>query len=350
MSLSVIEFLTIYLLLNFYVIRRTYSLLAVKPGKWFYIMLTIASISFIAAKVLGARFDNIAVSVFDFLASLWMGVGLLLLICLAVHEVINIFIKIPRPKAGFIVTTAATVLSVYALINAQLVRVVPVNIAAGIDIKIAHLSDIHLGSTSKGLLKRVIEKTNSAKPDLVLITGDLIDSKHLLDEGALEVLNKIEAPVYFSTGNHDRYTGQDNILQFLKQKTKVITLRSEVAEFGPIRIVGIDDSLDAHHVKRQLAGLELNDEKFTVLMHHRPEGFFVAANAGVDLMLSGHTHNGQIFPFNYFVKRHHEFIKGLYRYKNCYLYVTPGTGTWGPPMRLGSKNQITLLKLNALPP
>ena len=109
MSLSVIKFLTIYLLLNIYVIRRTYSLLAIKPGKWFYIMLTLAGTSFIAAKVLGARFDNIAVSVFDFLASLWMGVGLLLLICLAVHEVINIFIKIPSPKAGFIVTTAAAV-------------------------------------------------------------------------------------------------------------------------------------------------------------------------------------------------------------------------------------------------
>jgi len=350
MSLSVIKFLTIYLLLNIYLVRRTYSLLAVRPGKWFYIMLTLASTSFIAAKLLIVRFDNIAVSVFYFLASLWMGIGLLLLTCLAVHEIINIFFRIPRPRAGFIVMGIAAALSVHAFINAQLIHVVPVKISAGINIKIAHLSDIHLGSTSKGFLKRVIEKTNSANPDLVLITGDLVDSWDALDGGNLKLLDKIKAPVYFSIGNHEQYLGPDDVVQFLKQKTKVVPLlRGDVAEFGVVRIVGIDHSHDKVLVEKQLAGLKRHSEKFTILMNHSPKGFFIAADAGVNLMLSGHTHSGQIFPFNFFVKRHHEFIKGLYKYKDCYLYVTPGTGTWGPPMRLGSKNQITLLKLNALP-
>ena len=290
----VIKFLTIYLLLNIYIVRRAYSLLAVRPGKWFYVLLTLAGTSFIAVKMLAARFDNFVVSTLYFLASLWMGVGMLLLICLAVHEVINIPFKISRPKAGFIVTGIAAVLSVYAFINAQLIFVTPVNIIAGFNMKIAHLSDIHLGSTSKGFLERVIKKTNSAKPDIVLITGDLIESWHHLDEGALEVLNKIEAPTYFSIGNHEQYIGSDDVVEFLKQKTKVIPLlRGDIAEFGPIRIVGIDDSHDKILVKKQLTGLKLDAEKYTVLMHHRPEGFFVAANAGVDLMLSGHTHNGQ---------------------------------------------------------
>ncbi|MBN1457083.1 MAG: metallophosphoesterase, partial [Sedimentisphaerales bacterium] len=347
MSLFFIKFLTIYLLLNIYVIRRTYSLLALKPGKWFYIMLALAGTSFFAARILTARFDNFAVNTLDFLASLWMGVSLLLLICLAVHEVINIPFNISRPKAGFIVTGIAAVLSIYAFINAQLIFVTPVNIIAGFNMKIAHLSDIHLGSTGKGFLERVIKKTNAAKPDIVLITGDLIDNWHYLDDGALEVLNKIEAPVYFSIGNHEQYIGSDDVVQFLRQKTKVVTLlRGDIAEFGPVRIVGIDDSREDIMVKKQLTGIKPDTEKYTILMHHRPEGFFVAANAGVDLMLSGHTHNGQIFPFNYFVRRHHEFMKGLYKYKNCYLYVTPGTGTWGPPMRLGSKNQITIINLN----
>jgi len=346
MHLFIIKFLTIYLLLNLYIIRRTYSLFGIKPGKWFYVILALAGTSFVAVRMLTARFDNAMIIALDFLASLWMGVGLLLLVCLVVHEVINIFFKIPRPKAGFIVTGIAAVLSVYAFINAQFIHIVPVNIPAGIDIKIAHLADIHLGSTSKGFLERVIEKTNSTNPDLVLITGDLIDSRHPLEKGTLDVLNKIEAPVYFSTGNHEKYIGLNNVIQFLKQKTKVIPLRNDSVKFGPVRIVGLDDSYDEIQVKKQLAGLTLNSEKFTVLMHHSPEGFFVVANAGADLMLSGHTHNGQIFPFNYFVKSHQRLIKGLYKHNDCYLYVTPGTGTWGPPMRLGSKNQVTLINLN----
>jgi uncharacterized protein len=346
MHLFVIKFLTIYLLLNLYIIRRTYSLFDVRPGKWFYILLAIAGTSFIAVRMLTARFDNFAVSTLDFLASLWMGIGLLLFTCLVVHEVINIFFTIPRPKVGFIVTGIAAALSVYAFINAQFIHIVPVNIPAGFNMKIAHLADIHLGSTSKDFLERVVEKTNSASPNLVLITGDMIDSRHPLNKGSLEVLNKIEAPVYFSTGNHEKYVGLDDVIQFLRQKTKVIPLRNDSVEFGPIRIIGLDDSYDESQVKKQLAGLTLNPEKFTVLMHHSPEGFFVAANAGADLMLSGHTHNGQIFPFNYFVKMHQRLIKGLYKYEGCYLYVTPGTGTWGPPMRLGSKNQVTLINLN----
>jgi hypothetical protein len=81
-------------------------------------------------------------------------------------------------------------------------------------------------------------------------------------------------------------------------------------------------------------------------MYHRPQGFEAASKSGIDLMLSGHTHSGQIFPFNYFVRLKNPYIKGLYRNGVCSLFVSSGTGTWGPGMRLGSYNQIVLLRLS----
>ena len=81
-------------------------------------------------------------------------------------------------------------------------------------------------------------------------------------------------------------------------------------------------------------------------MCHRPHGLESAAKVGIDLMLAGHTHFGQIFPFNYVVGLSHPYIKGLYKHGDCFLYVSPGTGTWGPRMRLGSHNQIVLVELS----
>lgn len=345
MRIFIVTFLVVYLLLNLYVIRRVYSLFKVKPGVWFYVLLFVGTVSYIAARLLEIRFDNVFVRGFDFAATLWMGVGLLLFSCVIVHDVINIFYKTPRPRAGFIVTGITAVLSIYALINGQFIDVAEVDIPASVDMRIVHLSDIHLGSVSEGFLKRVIAKTNLLKPDVVVITGDLVDSRNKLRDDSLGLLGGLEAPVFVSTGNHERYVGIYDMEQFLKRGSGIKVLRNKVADFKDIQIVGIDDSRGKDQVAKQLAELKLDQDKYTVLMYHRPEGAIDAERAGVELMLSGHTHNGQIWPFNFFVRMSHEYVKGLYRLENCYLYVSTGTGTWGPPMRLGSRNQITLLEL-----
>jgi predicted MPP superfamily phosphohydrolase len=348
MSIFIGTFLSVYLLLNLYVIRRVYSLFKVKPGVWFYVLLLAGTVSYVGARLLEIRFDNVFVRGFDFAATLWMGVGLLLFSCLIVHDVINVFYKTPRPKAGFIVTGITAVLSIYALVNGQFISVVEVNIPASVDMRVVHLSDIHLGSVSEGFLKRVIAKTNSLRPDVVLITGDLVDSRNKLRDDSLGLLSNIEAPVFVSTGNHERYVGIYDMEQFLKRRSGIKVLRNKVIDFQGIQIVGIDDGRGKDQVAKQLAELKLDGDKYTVLMYHRPEGVADAEGAGVDLMLSGHTHNGQIFPFNFFVRMTHEYVKGLYEQGSCYLYVSTGTGTWGPSMRLGSKNQITLLRLKKI--
>ena len=129
---------------------------------------------------------------------------------------------------------------------------------------------------------------------------------------------------------------------------KMKLLDGKMAMFDNVQIVGINDRQSLPKDKTlgsALDDLPIDKEKPTILMYHTPVEWEDARKHGIDLMLSGHTHNGQIFPFTLLVRLSFKYINGLYRKGSKYLHVSPGTGTWGPPMRLGSRNQITLLTL-----
>ena len=336
-----ITFLGIYFGGNFYILWRLFGLLGIKRRFVFAGLLFILTFSFLGATILERRFGNTLTRALYSLASHWMGIAIILLTCLLVYEVTNFFSKIPRPYGSIAVLMVAAVLSIYAMINARILHIATVDIPATVDMDIVQLSDIHLGSVSSDFLAPVVEKTNSLNPDVVVITGDLVDSHHRLDTVALARLNDIIAPVFFVLGNHERYAGLASVMSLL-ETTKLRTLRNESVDLGALQIIGIDDEND---VAARLKHIEIDPAKFAVLLYHRPEGIEAASEAGVDLMLTGHTHSGQIFPFNYYIRRHFPYIKGLYKHKNLYLYVSAGTGTWGPRMRLGSRSEITLLRL-----
>ena len=151
-----------------------------------------------------------------------------------------------------------------------------------------------------------------------------------------------------------RYIGSDAIGARL-EALGVTVLRNARTEWGAIRIIGIDDAEERDQVGRVLARMgadigERDRTAFTILMYHRPDGAEDAARAGVDLMLCGHTHNGQLVPFDWLVKRYFPRIAGRFDVDGMVLYVSPGTGTWGPTMRLGSSNEITVFELSPAPP
>ena len=189
--------------------------------------------------------------------------------------------------------------------------------------------------------------TNELKPDVVLVTGDLFDGSIPVEEEMLAPLDKLEAPSYFSTGNHEEYEGLDYVRTTIRH-LEMKLLDSELVEFKGVQIVGVNDrqsipkdlSLDSI-----LSGLAIDQSKPAILMYHTPVEWEAARKNGIDLMLSGHTHAGQVFPFNFLVRIFFKYVRDLYQEDGKYLHVTPGTGTWGPPMRLGSRNQVTLIKL-----
>ena len=121
----------------------------------------------------------------------------------------------------------------------------------------------------------------------------------------------------------------------------VTVLRTAIITQGAIQLIGIDDSEDPSQVEREIARLDIYPKRFVLLIYHRPWSLAAAAAAGVDLMISGHTHNGQIVPFNLVVKNVFEQIVGLFTHGETKLYVSPGTGTRGPVMRLGSRGEVT---------
>lgn len=345
---SVIIFITIVLTisfaLNYYVMARLAGLFAIKRNWIFWAVLAICTISLIAASILQAYSDDVFSRSFYVLAANWVGVLWLLFCTVLTYEVLKFFIKIQPRTAGLTIIAIVVTATVYSAINARLIRIKRITIPARFDMDIVQISDVHIGSTSPQLLKTIVEKINSLDPDLVVITGDLMDNLNGRTSKALKSLDNLKAQVFLVTGNHEGYIGLDKVAKALSD-TKVKLLRNESVEFGQIRIIGIDDDNYGGNLDWLLNELNTDDSKFSLLLFHRPTGLKAASAAGIDLVLSGHTHRGQIFPFHFFVRPFYKYMAGLYKHNDTHLYVTPGTGTWGPRMRLGSQSEIVLVQL-----
>jgi hypothetical protein len=258
-----------------------------------------------------------------------------------VQQILALAVPIPRQVWAAGVCAIALVLAVYAVVNARSIAVRREQIR-GLPLTIAQLSDIHIGSIGASTLADIVAKTNALNPDIVLITGDVFDNANGTTRELAAQLGAFVAPVVFTSGNHEAYTGYDNVRQLLGP-TKIRWLRNETMEFKGIRIVGVDNSYGTELLERVL-GRTPPSPVFTVLMTHQPRGLEVAARHGINLMLSGHVHNGQIWPFNYVVGWFYPYLKGLHEHAGTVLNVSTGTGVWGPPMRLGSRCEIVLLE------
>jgi predicted MPP superfamily phosphohydrolase len=276
----------------------------------------------------------------------WLGACFVAFTLLVPWELANLVLPLHGPSSGWALLLAAATLTAWGIVNAQRLTVRRVDVdargpAAGL--RLAQISDVHVGSRSGRFLDRVVRRLNRERPDGVLITGDLVDFGNI-QRGELAALGRLEAPAYFVIGNHERYVDLDDICERLRS-LGVRVLRNESVDAGRLQIVGIDDAEPKTQVGRILPFLEPLPERFRILLYHRPDGAADAAAWGAHLMLCGHTHNGQIVPFDHLVRRVFPRICGLYQVDGMTLYVSPGTGTWGPVMRLGSRCEITMLHL-----
>ncbi|HJT25633.1 MAG TPA: metallophosphoesterase, partial [bacterium] len=218
--------------------------------------------------------------------------------------------------------------------------------------RIVQISDIHIGPIlGRDFLAEVVRQMNGLQPDLVAITGDLVDGTvdQLRDQTAPLKDLRAKDGIFFVTGNHEYYTGDvDEWLAWLSG-IGIRPLRNErVLIRDGFELAGTDDysARGGNHRQDIPKALEgRNPEKPVVLMAHQPRSFAEAASLGVDLQLAGHTHGGQIYPFNYVVGLFQPYLRGLYRKGSSQIYVSCGTGTWGPPMRLGAPAEITEIEL-----
>lgn len=224
---------------------------------------------------------------------------------------------------------------------------------------IVQLTDIHVGPTiGKGFIEEIVAQTNALQPDAVVITGDLVD-------GSVEQLGEHVAPlgglkarqgVFFVTGNHEYYSGADAWIAFL-EGIGIRVLRNERVALGDgehsFDLAGIDDFQadrfgydHGPNLSKAVAGRD--PTKALVLLAHQPKAIEEAAQKGVGLQISGHTHGGQIWPFSGLVNLVQPYLAGLHRHSaDTWIYVSRGTGFWGPPMRLGAPAEISKLVLQA---
>ena len=223
-------------------------------------------------------------------------------------------------------------------------------------LKIAQLSDIHIGPTlKKSFFDSLVDQTNELDADIVVITGDMVDGtvRGLKDE--LTALSKFKSKlgVYYITGNHEYYWNGIEWINFVKSKNvhvfenNSVTLRYNEEDF---HLGGVYDLKATRFEKTHTCSPHKvfpKDDKYKILLAHQPNSCKLTDGLGIHLQLSGHTHGGQGFPWNFIVSLAQPYLKGLYNYKGMQLYVNRGTGFWGPPYRLGIPGEITLLTLKS---
>ena len=306
---------------------------------------------------------------------IWMGAAFVLFVLLSLGEVARVAAGLlgalpdPRRRQWFARALAAatgvggvalTALSVRTALAALTVRAVRIPLAAlpptMEGYTLVQLTDIHVGPTiDRRFIVELVARVNALRADAVVITGDLVD-------GSVASLGEHVAPlaelrarhgVFFVTGNHEYYSGVDEWLVELTRHG-VRVLRNERVTLGDdaasIDLAGVDDWSakrfgGGHGADLPKALRGRDPTRALVLLAHQPKAVAEAAAHGVGLVLSGHTHGGQLWPFGYVVALDQPIVAGLHRVRDTWAYVSEGTGYWGPPMRLGTRAEITKVVL-----
>ena len=331
--------------MQYYLIYRVFGFFTKIPKIWIYALI-IALIFPVVTIIDRFFYSTISTSIY-YMSTIWLGITFLTICTLLIFEIVNIIHPIFSNKIfGLILIVVIFCLATFSIINANNTKIKELTISEfGSNLTIVQISDAHIGSIrGKAFLENIIKKTNNLNPDLVVITGDFFDGSGRVSSDTIQKLDDIKAPIYFIMGNHETYTGEKDIVSELN-KTKVKILQNEVAIFKNIQIIGLNYSNSAEYVNKELNILKINKSKPSMLLNHEPRGYNYAKEKGIKLQLSGHTHGGQIFPFSIIVKAITPKYKGLYSMDNFSLYVSEGVGTWGPPMRLGTNSEITLIHL-----
>jgi predicted MPP superfamily phosphohydrolase len=323
----------------------------------------------------------------DWVAYSWLGIAFYLVLALLVLEPVRLAARLSRRRAdggpdaeglprrvllarGLAVTAGAVALGTagagaYVANAAPVVRRVPISLPRldpALDgLRIVTFSDAHLSATYGGRrFERLVEIVNGQRPDVVAIVGDLVDGSvaELRDDVAPLADLVSEQGVFFVTGNHEYFVDTRDWLRHLPTlgvevlHNERVAIRRGAASFD---LAGIDDRTAAGSgVPGQGADLGAaldgrDDRTPVVLLAHQPVMVEQARTAGVDLQLSGHTHGGQLWPFDYVIRLDQPAVQGLSRYGDTQLYVTAGAGYWGPPMRVGATPEVTVVELRSSP-
>ena len=329
----------------------------------------VLAFSFVAASLLSFRFSNPVVRLIYWSAAVWLGFVSFFLWGSVAIRLLWLAIRFShlaahphafRAPLAEVIYSIAALAGIYGLVNARIIRIrrVPVQIpnlpASWRGRRAVMMSDLHLGPINGvRFCRRVVAAAAQLKPDAVFIPGDLFDgTKGDLDQ-LVAPFRELTPPlgIYFSTGNHEEFTSPKPYIDAIT-RAGIRVLASEQVVVDGLRIAGVmyHDSSSPLHMKAALDKMRtaVSESDAThpgILLNHAPARLPIVEQAGFSLQLSGHTHGGQIFPFTWITRRvYGRFTRGLHSFGSLEVYTSTGAGTWGPPMRVGTRPEIVLLE------
>ncbi len=362
-SFFVLIFSSVYLGIHFYIYSRIAAglVLPLVVAKYLRLFFLIAAFSFLLGEFLSRRTTSFLATPLAEFGSIWLGVISIAFTIFVISDVFRIFFhgasfRYYSVVFSLIVTFLVSVYSFYNVARAPVIKELkirtgklPQKLSGFVIIQI---SDLHINFLkSEKWLNKIVEKTNRENPDLVVITGDLIDADLCKLNHFCDTLKKLKSRhgVFAVTGNHEFYAGV-NMFTDIAKNSNITVLRNEKTTIaGAIELAGIDDKTGRRFSEvgsdLSLALKNCDFAKPVILLSHQPDIFDEAEKSGVDLQLSAHTHAGQIPPMDLITMFYFKYPYGLYQKNDSYLYTSCGTGTWGPPMRLFSRCEIVKIIL-----
>jgi len=320
--------------------------------------------SFVAAALLSFRYSSLPVRVFYCLASVWLGflnfffwASCLCWVAWWGARLTPLARHAPglRPWLSACLFGVAALAGVYGVLNAFWIRVrrIGVNLPGLPETwrgrRAVLMSDLHLGSINGArFCRRIVAMAARCEPDVVFLPGDLFD-------GTKGDLARLTAPlkelrprfgIFYTTGNHEEFTSPAPYLEAAAGAGLRI-LANELASVDGLQVAGVNygDSTYPIRMKAALEAMRLERHRASILLNHAPTRLPIVEGAGFNLQLSGHTHGGQIFPFTWLTRRvFGRFTSGLHRFGALAVYTSTGAGTWGPPMRVGTRPEIVVIE------
>jgi predicted MPP superfamily phosphohydrolase len=366
--------LTIYSSANIYIYLKGYnSIPAFQNNRiWYFTIFLLLSSAFIIGKVIEARNSSVFSDVLNIIGGFWMAFMLYGFLFLFLSDILSLVLRITRVidqgnihvygKWAFIITLAVSFTLITAgFINALLPKIsrydIKINKSAGDvkELRVAAVSDIHLGSIiRKRSIRELSEILHDLNPDVVFLLGDIVDGEMgpVLRDDLLRYFTcpKCNDGLYAITGNHEFIGGASKTIPYIESKG-IRLLKDELVTIeGGIQVAGrIDRDGRRFYGKERMPLTDLlknaDTAKPIILLDHQPFNLDETVNSGVDLQLSGHTHNGQMWPLNYLTDRIYELGHGYLKKGNTHFIVSSGFGIWGPRVRLGSRPEVLMITL-----
>ena len=368
-------FLSVYGLLNYYIFSRGLPVVPQEDRVWYSVLFWGLAVSFPAGRFLERVSLSWVSSSLVWVGSYWLAAFayfVLSLLAIDTLRLLNFIVPIfpsvltadPAETVrivGFTVAGGVFLTLLAGHFNARNPRIkvlnltIPKNSHAAKSLHIAVVSDIHLGTiVCKWRLEHIVEKINALDPDIVLLPGDVVDEDlgPVIKQNLGETLRTIKSRhgVFAITGNHEYIGGVEEACQYLAEHGIEVLRDKTVKILDSIYVVGREDrsiSQFSANKRKDLEELMLGIDRSLpiILMDHQPFRLEEAEQHGVDLQLSGHTHHGQLWPFNFITKKVYELSWGYKQKGNTQYYVSCGVGTWGPPIRTGNKPEIVSMRL-----